>query len=137
MAKNTRKILPEDAVALICMCAIQADTRIKPVELKKLVHMISLSPLYKHINDPVEYISGLNREFSGQEVEKIIDDCIDSMAPSLRETAYAWAYEAVMADSGVSQEEHVCLTLLVKKMGIHGDLAGKIGTVVAILNRKK
>ncbi len=136
MTNNTRKLLPEEAIALICMCAIQADTRIRSTELKKLTYMIALSPLYRHIKDPVEYISSLNREFSGQEVEKIINDAIDALSPSLCETAYAWAYEIVMSDLGVSQDEHVYLNLLVKKMGINGNLAGKIGVVIAILNRK-
>lgn len=137
MTENTKKILPADAIAIICMCAIQADTHIKNVELKKLSSMIALSPLYRHIKNPLEYISSLNTEYSGKEVEKVIDIAIESLTPRLRETAYAWACEVVMADFGVSQEEHACLGLLVKKMGLHGELAGKISAVVAILNRKE
>ncbi|MBF0300950.1 MAG: hypothetical protein HQK51_19740 [Oligoflexia bacterium] len=101
------------------------------------MHMISLGPIFSHINNPVEYLESLNKNYSGNEVEKIMDAAIEVLSSSLRETAYAWVYEMVLADSGFSQAEHTYLNLLVKKMGIHGELAGKIAAVVAILNRKE
>lgn len=133
----TTQMKPQDAIAVISMCAMQADERIKPVELRKLATLITLSPLYRHIEDPAAYISELNREFSGADIEKILDRAIESLSPQLCETAYAWACEIVSADLGASQEEHACLSLLVKKLGLHGELAGKIAAVVAILNRKE
>lgn len=133
----TTQMKPHDAIAVISMCAMQADDRVKPVELKKLANLIALSPLYRHIKDPAEYISELNREFSGADIATVLDRAIESLSPRLRETAYAWACEIVAADLGASQEEHACLSLLVKKMGLHGELAGKIAAVVAILNRKE
>lgn len=135
MTANPRKVSPADALAMIGLCVVQVDARIKPVELKKLVNMIALSPLYRQIQDPVQYLSDLDREFSGKEVATVLDLAIESLSPRLRETAYAWACEIVLADRGVSQEEHASLSLLTKKMGLHGELAGKISSVVAILNR--
>lgn len=137
MTENTNEISPPDAIAIICIWAIQADMRIKTSELKKLASIIALSPLYRHVENPVEYISCLNNKFSGQDIEQLLNSAIEVLTPRLRETAYAWACEVVVADLGVSQEEHACLGLLVKKLGLHGELAGKILAVVAILNRKE
>jgi len=134
MIKN--KISKEDAISLISLCAIQVDEHIKTVELEKLVHMISLSPLFKNVKNPIEYLSTLNSTFFGNEVGVIMDNAIEALPQALRETAYAWACEIVMADSEISQEEHTYLNLLVKKMNIPGELARKISSVVSILNRK-
>jgi hypothetical protein len=79
----------------------------------------------------------LNHDYFGSDVETIMDAAIEVLSPPLRETAYAWACEMIQSDLVVSQEEHTYLDLLVKKTGIHGELAGKIAAVVAILNRKK
>ena len=137
MDKQTSKMSQADALLLICLCAIQVDERIKAVELRKLVHIISLNPMYSHIKDPLEYLSALNKKFFDYEIGEVIDESIGVLTQPMRETAYAWACEVVIADSGVSQEEHTFLKLLVKKMGLHGELAGKISAVVAILNRKE
>ncbi|MBF0207069.1 MAG: tellurite resistance TerB family protein [Oligoflexia bacterium] len=137
MNNQRNQLSIEDAIALLCLCAIQVDEKIKVMELKKLISMISLGPIFSHIKNPVEYLESLNKNYSDNEVEKIMDAAIEMLPSSLRETAYAWAYEMVLADSGVSQAEHTYLNLLVKKMGIHGELAGKIAAVVAILNRKE
>lgn len=136
MDTKTGQLSPPDAIAAICMCAMQSDSKIKPVEVKKLASMIAMSPLYRSVEDPIGYLSELNRSLGGTEVGGVLERSIEALSPSLRETAYAWACQIVAADQGFSQEEHACLSLLVKKMGLHGELAGKIAAVVAILNRK-
>ncbi len=126
-----------DAVMAVSIMAISSDGKLGKKEVAALDNMAVASPLYAKISDAREYMGCIASVIYDKGRFESLLEAKKVLSPQMRETAYAWAVQMVMADEKIVKPEHIFLSELRRIMGIHGAFAGKINAVVSILNRVK
>jgi tellurite resistance protein len=134
---KVQRLNPADAIMATAILAAATDKKLTPTEFLALQVITDVCPLFFEIEDVEAYIQAIALYIGEFGVEKVLDEIVDILPMSLRETAFAWAVMVAHADQKVRPEEHKYLSLLKDKFGLHGELAGKIAAMVAMLSRAK
>jgi len=126
-----------DAVMAAAVCAMRTDGKLSVKEISWLRMLAYQSPLYEVTDDIDDYIIRISRSVIAGGEDAVLDRVAELLSPRMRETAYAWALEIVHADGKVVPLEHSFLSAFRAKLGIHGELAGKLNAAAAIRHRTR
>ncbi|MFA6319160.1 MAG: tellurite resistance TerB family protein [Elusimicrobiota bacterium] len=126
-----------DAIMAVAVLALSSDGKLSAREFTAVTLMASQSPLFRDAEDIRDCVASVAETVARLGREDALAQAVELLSPRMRETAYAWAVQTVLADAKVLPNEHKFLSCLRKALGLHGILAGKIAAVVAILNRVK
>jgi len=130
-------LTPADAVMAVAVLAAGADGKPDERELSGLERALFASPVFAKVKNPVKYRCAIAAAIACKGREATLIEATGLLSPGLRETAYAWATYVIAADRKTVSPEHKFLSLLRRRFGIHGELAGKINAVVSMLHRAK
>lgn len=130
---NTQK-----AIMTIVMAAVAADGEVSDEEVSRLRSMCARSPIFasnaKEEDDAViDFAIKAVNQLKGDAIKK----AAEALKPELRETAFAFATEMVMADGTVGQEEEAFIGQLTSTLGISNDLAKAVIQVTMMRMRSE
>jgi tellurite resistance protein len=125
-----------EALITVALCAAASDGDVSDEETTRLIGMGFGHPLFsgveEHISDIIGKIAHLLNKLG-------IDTCLelasDALSQPLKETAFLWAVEIVVADGWLDSDEKEFLEDLIKRFKIERDNARKIMEVVKIRYR--
>lgn len=124
------------AVMTVVVAAIKADGKISEEEVGRLRSMCARSPIFA-ANSKVEDDAVI--DFADHVSDQLGIDAIEKAAavlkPELRETAFAFATEMVLADGMVGQKEEAFISQLADILGIGEDLGRAVIHVTMIRAR--
>ena len=128
---------PADAIMAVAILAVASDGKLKKKEIDNLKEILISNPLFDKVEDAGEYMGCIAAAIVAEGRDSVLEASADLLSRSLRETAYAWAVYMVATDRKFVKPEHRLLEALRKKLGLHGELAGKINAVIPMLGRIK
>lgn len=129
----------QQAVMAIVIAAIAADGDVEDDEVHRMRLMCSLSPLFarntREQDDRV--IDHCVRAFkqTNWDTDAVASKAASSLSSSLRETAFAFAADMMLADGMVTSSEESFLLGLADKLSIPSDVVESIVNVSIIRNR--
>ncbi len=126
-----------DAICAVLVLAMSSDGKIKDREMKHLEETLRINPLFSKIKNYKKYIACIAESIYSRGRESTIESVKSILDKRFRETAYAMSVQMVMSDGKTVPSEHKFLDKIMRELNIHGVLAGKIKSVVAILKRTK
>ncbi len=129
------RLTPAMGVMSVAVMAVAADGHWKKREIERLRMMAYLQPLFQDIDSIESFVAQRAADLRSLGPKALMEACRKALAPSLRETAYAWAAELVQVDGFVNSDEHAFLRALAEEFKIPGQLARKIQIVAAIRRR--
>lgn len=135
-AKPAPQFDTQRAVMTIVIAALAADGDVDDEEVARMRSMCARSPIFarnsKQEDDRVI-------DFALASVRQMGSDAIaraaEALTPPLRETAFAFAVEIVMADGHVGPQEEVFIDRLASLLGVDEGLARAVIGVTAIRSR--
>lgn len=126
----------QKAIMTIVVSAIRADGAISEEEVRRLHSMCARSPVFSQ--NTVEQDDRLI-DFAVDVGDQFGDDCLrlaaEALEPALRQTAFAFATEMVLADGIVGDEEETYMAALAGILGLNENLARAIIEVTLIRAR--
>lgn len=127
---------PQKSVMTIVVASIMADGDASDEEIGRMRSMCARSPIFsKNTKDEDDAVI----DFAINVVKQLGDDGIakaaNALKPELKETAFAFASEIILADGIVGDDEEQFLTQLAKTLGIDDSLARSIIEVTLIRGR--
>lgn len=127
---------PQQAIMTIVIAAVMADGEVADEEVARIRSMCLLSPIFasnSHDQDLTLIRHAIN--VNGQMGERAISGAAEVLSPELRETAFAFACDMVLADGIVGASEEAFLNSLMGRLGI-SENSGR-GLVWATLVRNR
>lgn len=127
---------PQQAIMTIVIAAVMADGEVADEEVARIRSMCLLSPIFasnSHDQDLALIRHAIN--VNGQMGAQAVSGAAEVLTPELRETAFAFACDMVLADGLVGQSEEAFLNSLMSRLGI-SENAGR-GLVWATLVRNR
>lgn len=109
----------QQAIMTIIVAAVMADGDVAEDEVARLRSMCSLSPIFaNNSSDQDTSVIRFAATVVSQMGEQAVVEAAKVLKPELRETAFAFACDMVMADGLVGQSEEKFLTTLMNTLGI-------------------
>jgi len=126
----------QKAVMTIVIAAIKADGNVSDEEVGRLRSMCARSPLFsansKEEDDAViDFALNVSDQLGTDAVKK----AAEALTPELKETAFAFATEIVLADSMVGEKEEAFISQLAGVLGVSDDLGRAVIQVTMIRAR--
>ena len=126
-----------EAIAAVMVAATLADEERSPEETARLTGALATSRLFQHFGadghaDLVQHVLKLLRERGRSSV---LAECVRTLPPEMRETAFANAVDLVFADGRLEEREKEYVDELQAVLGIEHELALRIVEVLAIKSR--
>lgn len=126
----------KDALAVVALGAAASDGNVSSEERLRFVALALGSPLFSNdIEDIIAEATRLAHYVNKLGVEKTIKIAGKSLSDGLKETAFSWAVDIVVADGWLDEKERKYLELVVSAFSIDQDVAKKIVEVTKIRNR--
>ncbi|HOU21023.1 MAG: tellurite resistance TerB family protein [Kiritimatiellae bacterium] len=127
---------PQKAIMTVVVAAIRVDGNVSDEEIARLRSMCARSPVFasntKGEDDAViDFALNVTDQLGMGAIEK----AAEALKPELRETAFAFAVEMVLADGMVGQEEEAFIAKLAQLLGIHEELGRAVIQVTMIRAR--
>lgn len=128
---NTQK-----SIMTIVIAAIKADGNVSDEEVGRLRSMCARSPIFasnaKEEDDAViDFALNVSDQLGAEAIKK----AAESLKPELRETAFAFATEMVLADSMVGEKEEAFISQLAVSLGVSEEVARAIILTTMIRGR--
>jgi uncharacterized tellurite resistance protein B-like protein len=128
---NTQK-----SIMTIVVAAITADGEVSDEEVGRLRSMCARSPIFmrntKDEDDAlIDFALNAHKQLAGEAIKK----AAETLTPELRETAFAFAVEMIVADGMVGADEETYIGNLATTLGISEDLSRAIIAVTLIRGR--
>ncbi len=127
---------PQQAIMTIVLGAVAADGEVSDDEIRRIQGMCALSPLFA--SNSVEEDLGIMR-FAGraltQHGEEAVSKAIEVLSPELRETAFAFACDMVLADGVLTPTEERFMTDLAKRLELRDNVPESIIFTTIVRNR--
>ncbi len=130
------KMNEQQAVMSIALAAVAADGQIQDQEILRLQAMCMLSPIYAGLSG--DQLGGILRQSANllsQQGQDALAKSAELLTPELRETAFAFATDMVLADGVLGGAEEKFIEDLAKKLNVNEDTAKTIIHVTTIRNR--
>jgi tellurite resistance protein len=126
----------QQAIMTIVTAAVLADGDVADEEVSRIRSMCMLSPIFAsntHEQDlaVIKYALNVNSQMGGQAVAR----AAEALRPELRETAFAFACDMVLADGLVGQNEEAFLTSLMNTLGLAENSGRSIVWATLVRNR--
>ena len=126
----------QKSVMTIVVAAIIADGKISDEEVGRLRSMCANSPLFSsNTRDEDDAIIGFAQNASEQLGADAIRRAAKGLTPELRETAFAYAIEMVLADTFVGSEEEAFISQLAGMLGISEEVGHAVILTTMIRGR--
>lgn len=122
----------QDAFCAIALCAVLSDGEFKQNEINAMAMNLARLKLFKNYKPDFKKIHNLMIHYG---INNIIRLASSSLPIELRESAFAFAVDMVLADGFLAHNERNFLTKLYEGLGISQDVASKIFQVMEIKNR--
>jgi len=126
----------QQAIMMIVLSAIEADGDIADEEITRLRAMCFLSPIFAS-NSKDQDLMVL--KFASDRNERLGSESLavagSNLSPELRETAFAFACDMILADGVVGSTEEAFLEKAVSQLEIDLEIAQSIVNVTLIRNR--
>ncbi|BCW93132.1 MAG: hypothetical protein KatS3mg007_1026 [Thermoanaerobaculum sp.] len=126
----------QQAIMTIVVAAVKADESVSPEEIQRIKAMCVLSPIFAS-NSADQDIA--NIRFADTMIEQFGEEAIvraaEALTPELRETAFAFACDMVLADGVLGPSEERFMTGLAQKLGLRDDSAQAIVYATIVRNR--
>ncbi len=126
----------QQAIMMIVVAAVMADGEVADEEIMRIRSMCSLSPIYA--NNSGEQDTAVIRFAANvftQMGEQAITEAARVLHPELRETAFAFACDMVLADGLVGQKEEKFLTSLMNNLEISENSGKTLVWATLVRNR--
>lgn len=129
----------QQAVMAIVLGAIAADGDIADDELHRMRLMCSLSPLFarntrEQDDRVIDYCVQAFRQ-TNWDTEQVVAKAAEALAPSLRETAFAFACDMLLADGTVTSSEESFLIDLAGRLSVPDATVQAVVDTTIIRNR--
>jgi uncharacterized tellurite resistance protein B-like protein len=125
-----------DAITAVMVASMLADDEQNPEEMSRLTSALATSRLFQHVSggnaEIVPRVVSLLRERGRASV---LAECVRTLPPEMRETAFTNAVDLVFADGRVKEGEEAFIDELQTLLAIEDELALKIVEVLAIKSR--
>lgn len=126
----------KDALAVVALGAAASDGNVSSEERLRFVALALGSPLFSNdIEDIIAEATRLAHYVNKLGIEKAIKIAEKSLSGGLKETAFSWAVDIVVADGWLDEKERKYLELVVSAFNLDQDVAKKIVEVTKIRNR--
>ena len=130
------KLDEQKGVMTIALAAVAADGAVQQEEMLRLQTVCLLSPIFSNLRGgQLETVVRDSANQLGKLGPEAISGAAAKLTPELRETAFAFAVDMVLADGTISGEEEKFIEDLAKKLQVSDKLAKEIIQVTAIRNR--
>jgi tellurite resistance protein len=134
---ETGRLSPQEAFAGILMGASACDGHFAEDETRGLVNSLIRMKLFSRFSEKQfdQMLDRLHGMIKRNGVPALIERCIPSLPPELRDTAYANACNIVLADGVAEQAEREFMNRLQHQLGIDNNSATAIVQVMVIKNQ--
>lgn len=135
-AKTKPAFNPQKGVMTIVVAAIKADGDISDDEVTRLRSMCARSPIFSSNSSAEDdAVISFADNVTTQLKQEAIDEAAAALTPELRETAFAFATEIVLADGIVGDAEDKFISMLAQKLGISDSIGQAVVTTTIIRMR--
>lgn len=126
----------QQAMMTIVLAAVMADGEVADEEIARVRAMCALSPIFASNTQEqdvavIRFAVNVNSQMGEQALIK----AAEVLKPELRETAFAFACDMVLADGIVGQNEEAFLTSLVSLLGITENAGRSLIWATIVRNR--
>lgn len=135
-AATTPSFNVQQAIMTIVVGAVKADGQVSREEVIRLRSMCSLSPVFaantgEQDTAVISFADNVTTQMGDQAVEK----AIEALTPELRETAFAFACDMILADGVLGPDEEIFITKLAGKCAISDEVGRSIIYTTIVRNR--
>lgn len=136
MTKAQPTFTTQKSIMTIVIAAITADGNVSAEEVGRLRSMCAGSPIFasnsKEEDDAViDFAVNVSNQLGAEAVKK----AAESLKPELRETAFAFATEMVLADSMVGEKEEAFISQLAALLGVSEEV-GRAVILTTMIRRR-
>lgn len=126
----------QQALMTIVVAAVKADGQVSDGEIRRIRSLCLLNPLFatnstEQDNEILRFADTTTHQLGDQAVAL----AAAALPPPLRETAFAYACDMVLADGVVTADEEHMIVDLAGKLGVSAELAHAIVTTTIVRNR--
>ena len=126
----------QQAIMTIVIAAVKADGQISREEVSRVRAMCSLSPVFaSNTGDQDSAVIGFADNVTTQMGAQAIERAVSALTPELRETAFAFACDMVLADGILAADEEQFIASLAEKCSISDNVAKAIIMTTLVRNR--
>ncbi|VTS08780.1 tellurite resistance TerB family protein [Tuwongella immobilis] len=134
---SSSTITPQEAYLGILLAANASDGHVSPEEVQGFVTSVIRMKLYSEwngdkINKAIDKMLGVIKR---KGVDETVDSCAKILPEKLHKTVFANAVDLVLADGTVEDEEKEFINRLRQVLGLSGDDAQMIATVMVWKNQ--
>ena len=127
---------PQQALMTIVVAAVKADGHVSDDEIRRIRSLCLLNPLFatnstEQDNAIFRFADNTTHQLGAQAVAM----AAAALPSALRETAFAYACDMVLADGIVTADEEHTIIDLAEKLGVTEELAHAIVTTTIVRNR--
>jgi uncharacterized tellurite resistance protein B-like protein len=135
-SKVATNLTPQQAVMAIVIAAVKTDGEVENAEIARLQAMCGLSPLFaSNTSDQDRALVSAANTLTNQLGQRAVERAGEALSPALRETAFAFACDMVLADGVLADTEEQFLSKLAADLKIDEAVAESIAMVTIIRNR--
>ena len=126
----------QQAIMTVIIAAVKADGEVSDQEVARLRAICGLSPIFAgNTNEQDLAVISFASNITTQLKEEAVKIALDTISPELKETAFVFAADMVLADGLLGDAEEEFLSDLANKAGINDDLGRSIIMMTLIRNR--
>ncbi|MGB7718485.1 MAG: tellurite resistance TerB family protein, partial [Bryobacteraceae bacterium] len=117
----------QKAIMTIVIAAIKADGEVSEDEIRRLRSMCARSPIFaSNSKEEDDVVINFADNVTTQLKEDAVAKAAATLKPELRETAFAFACEMVLADGIVGEAEDAFISMLAEKLGISEEIGSAV-----------
>ncbi|MGD8775749.1 MAG: tellurite resistance TerB family protein [Syntrophobacterales bacterium] len=130
------KLYTNDALLTIAVCAAGVDEEYSSEETDRIFALAVANKMFRNEAETVERrVFHLINSISGGDRRAALDRAVKSLPEEMKETAFAWAIDVLMADGFLADESKEFVGQLAAKLSVDSEIASEIIKVMAIRNR--
>jgi uncharacterized tellurite resistance protein B-like protein len=126
----------QKAVMTVVVAAIKADGDVSEDEIRRLRSMCARSPIFaSNSKEEDDAVIGFADNVTSQLKAEAITKAAAALKPELRETAFAFACEVILADGIVGEAEDNFMSMLAEKLQVSEEVGNAIVKTTVIRMR--
>ena len=130
------KLYISDALLTISVLAGGVDEEYSSEETDRIVALALANKMFRNEAEKVKKrVFHLINSMSGGDRQAALDRAVNSLPEEMKETAFAWAADVIMADGDLPDESRVFIWDLAARLSVDSEIAAEIIKIMAIKNR--
>ncbi|MEM7478661.1 MAG: tellurite resistance TerB family protein [Planctomycetota bacterium] len=131
------KLSPQESFAGILLAASACDGHISEDEFGQLLTTLFRMKLFERINEKQfnQVFNKLMGVLKKSGPDSLVDGCVETLPEGLKKSVFANACNIVLADGILETDEKEFVNRLAKKLGLKGETAKAIASVMVIKNK--